>query len=623
MSIRETLSRKIHQVKTQFNFSETTCDPDLDRMYKGFKYQEVGMNRLYRLVSKELEFVFELQNTRLDIADSLINLTEPTVEVNCYAQKYKTTCEIESMANSSFKQKTQKMILTPLVDLKKSFNILGSRYKILKERHEDVDRFNDQLIKCKNELQQQQIKEKYDKQMDLYYYLRMELMSDMKNVIEACQVVWAEVMFGIIKSDITKGQQIIEVLTGLQTISKSLEQQSKSVMNCAITTPNESCIEEELRDEMENKYNVSGCLIKTSQLPKEQPIHDETKKSSFFRTKKELPSTSPPQKYVSKPQIPSSTYKQIPKQNAPVQKQSQPSTSQSNSIQNKPQPPKTTAPSKPQPPKTSAPPKPTTQQKQLQTQPKQTQIQTQPKIVSQSPNKEKQEIKASPPKNTTPPKQEKLNTQTIQSKPVAQKETQQTTSSKQTTQPKSSSPQENTKKTQQTLNQQFSFSSSKADKRATHMVPKQTTNNDVNKRIQTMKLGANSKDTEVNFTKDLEKQRETMVFEVAPNDIENAISPNSFLSETTIEQHKTEFKIVEYEDDSSSDISIESLDEFDKADSDMKEYKAIYDYKATEDLELTFKKGDIIKVYSCDDDWWEGEINGKRGFIPSNFLQEI
>ncbi|KAL3858376.1 hypothetical protein ACJMK2_012967, partial [Sinanodonta woodiana] len=58
---------------------------------------------------------------------------------------------------------------------------------------------------------------------------------------------------------------------------------------------------------------------------------------------------------------------------------------------------------------------------------------------------------------------------------------------------------------------------------------------------------------------------------------------------------------------------------------------ALYDYDPQElspnvdaDVELAFKTGDIIIIYGemDDDGFFQGELNGMRGLVPSNFLQE-
>ena len=52
---------------------------------------------------------------------------------------------------------------------------------------------------------------------------------------------------------------------------------------------------------------------------------------------------------------------------------------------------------------------------------------------------------------------------------------------------------------------------------------------------------------------------------------------------------------------------------------DMVEVK--FDYDAEQSDELTLRVGDIIKSYKLvEDGWMEGELNGKRGIFPANFV---
>ena len=59
---------------------------------------------------------------------------------------------------------------------------------------------------------------------------------------------------------------------------------------------------------------------------------------------------------------------------------------------------------------------------------------------------------------------------------------------------------------------------------------------------------------------------------------------------------------------------------------------ALYDYDPTElspnvdaEVELSFRTGDILLVYGDmdDDGFFMGELNGRRGLVPSNFLTGI
>ncbi|XP_015246146.1 PREDICTED: SH3 domain-containing kinase-binding protein 1 isoform X3 [Cyprinodon variegatus] len=49
-----------------------------------------------------------------------------------------------------------------------------------------------------------------------------------------------------------------------------------------------------------------------------------------------------------------------------------------------------------------------------------------------------------------------------------------------------------------------------------------------------------------------------------------------------------------------------------------------FDYEAQQDDELTLTVGDIIRNIRRDDGgWWEGELGGRRGLFPDNFVREI
>ena len=56
--------------------------------------------------------------------------------------------------------------------------------------------------------------------------------------------------------------------------------------------------------------------------------------------------------------------------------------------------------------------------------------------------------------------------------------------------------------------------------------------------------------------------------------------------------------------------------------------RALYDYDATCDEELSFQEGQLIKILrrdenGVDDGWWEGELGGKVGVFPSLVVEEI
>ncbi|RKP03033.1 hypothetical protein CXG81DRAFT_17387 [Caulochytrium protostelioides] len=51
--------------------------------------------------------------------------------------------------------------------------------------------------------------------------------------------------------------------------------------------------------------------------------------------------------------------------------------------------------------------------------------------------------------------------------------------------------------------------------------------------------------------------------------------------------------------------------------------RAIYDYDAQDDNELTLREGDIITNVLVLEDWWEGELHGVRGLFPGNYCEAL
>lgn len=55
----------------------------------------------------------------------------------------------------------------------------------------------------------------------------------------------------------------------------------------------------------------------------------------------------------------------------------------------------------------------------------------------------------------------------------------------------------------------------------------------------------------------------------------------------------------------------------------MAKVRARYNFTARSEKELSFNKGDVITVTDQDEEWWYGEIDGKEGLLPSNYVEVI
>lgn len=63
-----------------------------------------------------------------------------------------------------------------------------------------------------------------------------------------------------------------------------------------------------------------------------------------------------------------------------------------------------------------------------------------------------------------------------------------------------------------------------------------------------------------------------------------------------------------------------------KAKKPMECCKVMFDYKAKAEDELELKKGDVVAILckeTTDEGWWEGQLNGRCGFFPDNFVMVI
>ncbi|XP_078388018.1 growth factor receptor-bound protein 2-like isoform X2 [Cetorhinus maximus] len=48
---------------------------------------------------------------------------------------------------------------------------------------------------------------------------------------------------------------------------------------------------------------------------------------------------------------------------------------------------------------------------------------------------------------------------------------------------------------------------------------------------------------------------------------------------------------------------------------------AKYEFNGAGEDELSFKKDDILKVLSTEDDWYKAELYGHEGFVPKNYIE--
>jgi len=51
--------------------------------------------------------------------------------------------------------------------------------------------------------------------------------------------------------------------------------------------------------------------------------------------------------------------------------------------------------------------------------------------------------------------------------------------------------------------------------------------------------------------------------------------------------------------------------------------RALYPFQGQDNTELSFNFGDVLVIRRQDGEWWEGELNGRVGLLPANYVQLI
>jgi hypothetical protein len=87
------------------------------------------------------------------------------------------------------------------------------------------------------------------------------------------------------------------------------------------------------------------------------------------------------------------------------------------------------------------------------------------------------------------------------------------------------------------------------------------------------------------------------------------LSPKSELLQITIQRYAQQQNAVPHNDSSGS----------------LGDCRALYDYVGADQHELDFFAGDILRILERDYEsgWWTGELNGRIGLFPSNYIEEL
>lgn len=135
-------------------------------------------------------------------------------------------------------------------------------------------------------------------------------------------------------------------------------------------------------------------------------------------------------------------------------------------------------------------------------------------------------------------------------------------------------------------------------------------------------------ETHLNPTTDLQNVQNASSYQTTTNSATNTNTPNNNNNKLSLLQRQCSTQLNEssgYNSGfyaSSDDISANENEH--PSDNNSNIYRAMYDYQANHDDELTLTKGCEIRVVSkrsSDEGWWQGICDGKKGIFPSNYVE--
>jgi len=101
-------------------------------------------------------------------------------------------------------------------------------------------------------------------------------------------------------------------------------------------------------------------------------------------------------------------------------------------------------------------------------------------------------------------------------------------------------------------------------------------------------------------------------------------SPAQKQATTATNDEEDEDEDEEEEDEEDEEESEEEDEEDEEEDGGSSKAKALANFRAQGEDELSFKKGDIVEILEEEDTgWWSIELNGKKGIVPGNYFMKL
>ncbi|ELP91101.1 dab2-interacting protein, putative [Entamoeba invadens IP1] len=270
------VERKVYQIKSAAKWAEKSTDVDFNEVYSVTQsnYEKI-IATLLKLRHYNISLKENIQK-KLELAHAMVELSEENIELNTIATKYVTTCQCLSLGLDDCLNQEEEHIFWQLRDYTEQYKVLEQRLLLLNKRHIDMDRFHNSyaanIMKKKPSKSITLSKAKYEQARDFFFYLRNEMIDDMKKMNDNFKKIVEPLFVQIFRSDLLTRDFQVETLRSWENFLPSLKEKVIEV-TWLITPDQSSCVlPEVIYEKRKDDINRGGYNLKATKMVVENAL---------------------------------------------------------------------------------------------------------------------------------------------------------------------------------------------------------------------------------------------------------------------------------------------------------------------------------------------------------------
>ncbi|EDR29866.1 proline-serine-threonine phosphatase interacting protein, putative [Entamoeba dispar SAW760] len=245
MSLVEQVERKVYEIRSSYKFAEKSIDTDFKEIHKKTKLHYKLLIQTLLMLRHYNESQKKMLNTKVKLSNALIEISKEDIQLNSIATKYMTTCECLELGLTTCLTSIEDDIFLPLKEYSQQYKVIEERIVELKKRQIDMDHahnsYGTNVLKNKPQQIITNTKTKYEQARDFYFYLRNEIIDDMKKLNNNYIKIVEPFFVKLFQNDILIRDIYNESLESIEKLLPSFKEQIVDV-KWLITQDNDSFI---------------------------------------------------------------------------------------------------------------------------------------------------------------------------------------------------------------------------------------------------------------------------------------------------------------------------------------------------------------------------------------------